>query len=96
MPQPTPMPKFITAKGAEPRYFTDDYDHSHDEARHPDPENDSRELQQKNPKDIIYQRDITCIRSKWEDCSKTNKNVAGSLVKLWNGIRPKDTPFLQH
>ncbi len=54
------------------------------------------EIQQKNPKGKIYTKDIAWIKQKWEDCYKHTKNVAESLVKLWNGVRPKEKPILQH
>ncbi len=54
------------------------------------------EIQQQNPKDKIYAQDLARIKSNWEACYQTTRNVAESLVKLWNGVRHKDTPILQH
>ncbi len=141
MPQFTSIPKFLTAKGTEPKYSTEDYWNRYQysmlstvkakldtliakmaAASDPNATDDTAltdeeqlhlevlkgsflealgedavyEIQQKNPKDKIYTNDIAWIKQKWEDCYKHTKNVAESLVKLWNGVRPKDKPILQH
>ncbi len=54
------------------------------------------EIQQQNRKDKLYQQDIAWIKTKLEACYKATKNTAESLVKLWNGTRPKDKTTLQH
>ena len=141
MPQLTSIPKFLTAKGTEPKYSTEDYWNRYQysmlstvkakpdtliakmaAASAPNASADTAftdegklhlevlkgsflealgddavyEIQQKNPKGKIYTKDIAWIKQKWEDCYKHTKNVAESLVKLWNGVRPKEKPILQH
>ncbi len=54
------------------------------------------EIQQRNPKDKVYLQTVEWIKTKWEDCSKSSRNVPENLVKMWNGARTKDTPVLQH
>ncbi len=54
------------------------------------------EIQQWNLKDKVYLQTVDWIKSKRKDCYKSSRNVTGSLVKMWNGTRTKDTSVLQH
>ncbi len=44
----------------------------------------------------MYLQTVEWIKTKWEDCYKSSRNVTENLVKMWNGTRTKDTSTLQH
>ncbi len=52
------------------------------------------EIQQRNPKQKVYQQSVDWIEVKWEECSQSSRNVTENLVELWNETRPKDLSIL--
>ncbi len=139
MPTNIPIPKFLTQKGTEPKWTTEEYwarfQYSvisaikskpddvmtkHNRAAAPDAtvtltdeetlnmevlkgaflealgDDAIFEIQQRNPKEKVYLQTVDWIKTKWEECYRSSRNVTENLVKTWNGTRPKETTVLQH